>query len=128
MFFFSFFLFPSPFFYVSAVFRDSIRVWGESLISTSMVAPGQLNHRHTALGIGFDILGFKNLLFFFSMNTDRKKDTEKKKEKEKERKSKECSFQILRRKRCKKSFALKPEPFHKMRKLFSTFLMALPRS
>lgn len=83
LFFFSFFLFPSPFFYVSAVFRDSIRVWGESLISTSMVAPGQLNHRHTALGIGFDILGFKNLLFFFSMNTDRKKDTEKKKRKRK---------------------------------------------
>lgn len=72
--------------------------------------------------------GFQKPAFFFLWTQIEKKIQKKKKEKEKERKSKECSFQILRRKRCKKSFALKPEPFHKMRKLFSTFLMALPRS
>lgn len=44
---------------------------GESLLSTSLVAPGQLNQRHTALGIELDILGFRNLLF--SMNGSRKK-------------------------------------------------------
>lgn len=37
-------------------------------------------------------------------------------------------FKNLKKKRCKKSFALKPEPFHKMRKLWGTFLMVLPRS
>lgn len=47
---------------------------GESLLSTSLVAPGQLNQRHTALGIELDILGFRNLLF--SMNSSRKKDRE----------------------------------------------------
>lgn len=45
---------------------------GESLISTSMVALGQLNQRHTALGIELDVLGFRNLLFY--MNSGRKKE------------------------------------------------------
>lgn len=44
---------------------------GESLISTCMVAPGQLNQRCAATGIELDILGFRN--FFFSMNTGRKR-------------------------------------------------------
>lgn len=52
---------------------------GESLISTSMVALGQLNQRHTALGIELDVLGFRNLLFY--MNSGRKKEGKKKKNK-----------------------------------------------
>lgn len=45
---------------------------GESLISTSVVALGQLNQRHTALGIELDVLGFRNLLFY--MNSGSKKE------------------------------------------------------
>lgn len=87
---------------------------GESLISTSMVALGQLNQRHTAMRIKLDILGFRNLLF--SMNTGRKRI--QRSIKKIERKLKAFFFLGLKEKSCKKSFALKPKPFHKMRKLF----------
>lgn len=95
---------------------------GESLISTSMVALGQLNQRHTALGIELDVLGFRNLLFY--MNSGRKKELGRGKKKNK------LFFFLknLKEKRCKKSFVLNSEPFHKMRKLFGTFLLVLPRS
>lgn len=103
---------------------------GESLISTSMVAPGQLNQRCTAMGIELDILGFRNLLF--SMNTGRKRIQRSVKKIETKFKVGFLGFGVffenLKNKRCKKSFALKPEPFHEMRKLLGTFLMVLPRS
>lgn len=44
---------------------------GESPISTSVVAAGQLNQRCAAMGIELDILGFRNLLS--SQNMGRKR-------------------------------------------------------
>lgn len=54
---------------------------GESLISTNVVAAGQLNQRCAAMGMELDILGFRSLLS--SVNTGRKRiqrSGEKKKE------------------------------------------------
>lgn len=124
-------LFFLPFFLLSiSCSQRQDSSMGESLISTSMVAEGQLNQRHTAMGIELDILGFGNLLS--SWNTGRKRIQRSEKiKREREMKFKVrflgC-FRIWRRKKCNKTSVLKSEPFHKMRKLLDTFLMVLPRS
>lgn len=71
---------------------------GESLISTSMVAPGQLNQRHIAMRIKLDILGFRNLLF--SMNAGRKRIQRSIKKREK--KLKAFFFKNLKKKAVRK--------------------------
>lgn len=59
---------------------------GESLISTSVVAAGQLNQRCAAMGIELDILDFRNLIS--SVNTGRKRIQRSGGKKEKEMKFK----------------------------------------
>lgn len=79
----AFFFFFSPSFLLNiSCYQRQDSCMGESLISTSVVAAGQLNNRRAAMGIELDILDFRNLISSVNIGRKRIQRSEKKKERD----------------------------------------------